>query len=87
MNIPGEAQNTEYILFFCSQLFEKAGADVEKDQSHSRKRALAGKRMYCSYPSHEVTSKGEIQKLCTDIEAIGQEKYMSLLLRGSDYEP
>ena len=56
-NIPKEAQNSEALLF--SDLdFEKA--DAEKDRSHSRKVTLVGKRMYCSYSSHEVTPKEKI---------------------------
>ena len=42
--------------------------------------------MFCSYPSHEVTSKEKIKKQRTDMEGVEKEKHMSPLLSGNDYQ-
>ena len=82
-NIPGETKNNKAILF-SDLIFEKA--DAEKDKNNTRKRPLVtGKRDYCSYPSHEITSHEKIQKLCTSLESLGQGLYMATLLRGNDF--
>ena len=79
-----EKQKNNKAILFSDLIFEKA--DAEKDKNNTRKRPLVtGKRDYCSYPSHEITSHEKIQKLCTSLESLGQGLYMATLLRGNNF--
>ena len=76
-----------FLSLFSEFIFENAKAF--KDQGHPSKRALVGKPMYYTYPSHEGTSYENIAAITEHIAikiALGQQsKYDTWYLEKSRY--